>query len=56
MNGEDLPLVLLPGLDWELVERYIEELDGAIACGGDELVLVRFGPGDVVEGVLGIKP
>jgi len=56
MNGEDLPLVLLPRLDGELVKRYIEELDGAVAGGGDELVLVRFGPGDVVEGVLGIKP
>lgn len=56
MNGEDLPLVLLPGLDGELVKRYIEELDGTIACGGDELVLVRFRPGDVVEGVLSIKP
>lgn len=56
MNGEDLPLMLLPGLDGELVERYVEELNGAIACGNDELVLVRFGPGDVVEGVLGIEP
>lgn len=56
MNGKDLALVLLPGLDGELVKRYVEELDGAIACGCDELVLVRFGPGDVVEGVLGIKP
>lgn len=56
MHGEDFSLMLLPGLHWEFIERGVEELDGAVAGGDYELVLMRFGPGEVVEGVLGIEP
>ena len=55
MNGEDFTFVLLPGLDGEVVEVRVEEFDGAVASGGDELVFVDFGPGEVVERVLGVK-
>lgn len=56
VHGEDFSLMLLPGLHWEFIERGVEELDGAVAGGDYELVLMRFGPGEVVEGVLGIEP
>lgn len=56
MHGEDFPLVLLPGLYGEVVERYVEELDRAVAGGNYRLVFVRFGPGDVEEGVLRVEP
>ena len=35
VHGEDLPLVLLPRLDREFIEHYIEELDRPIACSND---------------------
>lgn len=56
MDGEYFPLVLLPRLDGELVQTDIEELDRAIACSYHNLVLVRFGPRKIVEGVLSVKP
>ena len=56
MDGKDLPFVLLPRLDWELIEADIEKLDGTVASSDYALVLVCFGPGEVVEGILGIKP
>jgi hypothetical protein len=54
--GEDFARVLGPGLDWELREGDVEEFDGAVAAGGEDLVLVRFGPCAVEEGVLGVEP
>lgn len=56
MNGKHLPLMLLPGLHGEFVQGDVEELDGAVAGGDDALVLVRFGPAEVVEGILRVKP
>lgn len=56
MHGEDFSHVLFPGLDGELVDADVEELDGAIAGRDQDLVLVRFGPGEVEEGVLRVEP
>lgn len=56
MHGEHFSLMLVPGLDGEFVERDVEQLDGAIAGSNHDLVLVRFRPGQVVEGVLSVKP
>lgn len=47
--GEDFARVLLPGCDGEVGHVYVEEFYGAVAAGGEELVLVRFGPGAVEE-------
>lgn len=54
--GEDFARVLLPGCDGVGWYVYVEELDGAVAAGGEELVLVRFGPGAVEERVLRVEP
>jgi hypothetical protein len=48
--------VLLPGLDGELGKCDVEEFYGAVAACGEDLVLVRFGPCAVEEGVLGVEP
>lgn len=48
--------MLLPGGDGELLQGNVEELNAAVAAGGQDLVLVRFRPGGVEEGILGIKP
>ena len=48
--------MLLPRLHGEAVEAYVEELDRAIARGDDQLILVDFGPGEIVKRVLGIEP
>jgi len=56
MNGKDFAVVLLPGLHRKLVQGNIKELDGPIARSDYDLVLVGFGPGKVIERVLGIKP
>ncbi len=56
MNGKDFAVVLLPGLHRKLVQGNIEELDGPIARSDYDLVLMGFGPGKVIERVLGIKP
>lgn len=56
MHREDFSHVLFPGLNGEFVEADVEELDGAIAGGYEDLVLVGFGPGEVKEGVLRVKP
>ena len=49
MYGEDFARVLLPGCDGEVGHVYVEEFYRAVAAGGEELVLVRFGPGAVEE-------
>ena len=56
MDGKNFALVLLPGLHRELVEGDVEELDGTIASSDDDLILVGFGPREVVERILRIKP
>jgi hypothetical protein len=55
-HAEDFARVLGPGLHGELGQRDVEEFDGAVAAGGEDLVLVRFGPGAVEEGVLRVEP
>lgn len=44
--------MLLPRLDGELRDRDVEELDRAVAATNSHLVLVRFRPGCIEEGVL----
>lgn len=56
MDGEDLARVFLPRLHGELVEGDVEELDGAVAAGGEELVFVCLAPRGVEEGVLRVEP
>jgi len=53
---EDFPVMLFPGLDWEFIETNVEELDGAIAGCDEALIFVGFGPGEIEEGILGVKP
>ncbi len=56
MYSKDFSHVLFPGLNREFVDTDIEELDGAVACSGQDLILVCFGPGEVKEGVLRVEP
>ena len=56
MHAEDLARVLAPRLDGELVHVDVEELDRAVAACGEDLRFVRFGPGAVEKGVLGVEP
>ena len=48
VHGENLPLVFLPRLDRKFIQRYVEELDGTIAGCDDKLILMGFGPREVV--------
>lgn len=56
MYAEDFAVVFSPVLDGEIVQIAVEELDAAIARRSQDLVLVDFRPGKVVEGVLGGEP
>ena len=56
MHGKHFAVVLLPGLDREFIQADVEELDGAVSCCYQQLVFMDFGPGKVVEGVLGVVP
>lgn len=56
MYSEDFSHVLFPGLNGELVKADVEELNGAITGSDEDLVLVRFRPGEVEEGVLRVEP
>lgn len=56
VHGEDFARVLLPGGNGVRGHVDVEELDGAVAAGGEELVLMRFGPSAVEERVLGVEP
>ena len=42
VDGKHLPLVLLPGLDRELIEGDVEKFDGAISCSDHDLILMGF--------------
>lgn len=54
--AEDFAVVFSPVLDGEIVQVAVEELDAAIARCCQDLVLVYFRPGKVVEGVLSGEP
>jgi hypothetical protein len=56
VHSKDFARVLLPGCDGVGGYVDIEEFDGAVAAGCEELVFVRFGPGAVEERVLGVEP
>ena len=43
-------------MDGKFVNSDVEKLDGAIAGSDEDLVLMRFGPGEVEEGVLRVEP
>lgn len=42
MRSKNLPLVLLPRLEGEVVESYVKQLEGTIASGHHQLILVNF--------------
>lgn len=48
--------MLSPVLDGEIVQVVVEELDTAISGCREDLILVDFRPGEVIEGILGGKP
>lgn len=56
VHGEDLSHVLFPGLYREFIDTNVEELDGTITPSDQDLVLVRFGPGEIEEGILRVEP
>ena len=56
VDCEDLSIVLFPRLYREFIDADVEEFDGAISGGDYDLVLVSFGPGEVVEGILCVEP
>ena len=56
MHSVHFSVVFLPRLDGKFVETDIEEFDGAVAGCDQDLILVALGPGEVVEGVLRVKP
>ena len=56
MDGEDFSIMFFPRSNGELVKTDVEEFDGTIACRYEDLVLMRFGPGEVVEGILSVEP
>lgn len=53
VDGEDFTGMLLPALDWVVVNRGVEELNASITRGGQCLIFVGLGPGQLVERVLG---
>jgi hypothetical protein len=55
VHGKHLAAVALPGLHGKLVQADVEELDGAVAAGYDQLVLVQLGPGEIVNGILCVE-
>ena len=56
MHRKNLALMLLPRLNRKIIKGNIEEFQRAVPRGDDKLVLVRFRPGGVKEGVLGVEP
>ena len=55
MHREDFSIVFLPRSYGELVKADVEKLDGAIASCDEHLVLMGFGPGKVIQGVLRVE-
>lgn len=56
VDGKDFARVLLPRGNGVRGHVDVEELDGAVAAGRQQLVLVRFRPRAVEEGVLRVEP
>lgn len=54
-DGKRLALVFVKVHDGKVVDTEVKELERAIATCDNELVLVDLGPGEIVEGVIGIK-
>jgi hypothetical protein len=48
VDTEDLAIMFFPVLDWEVFQIAVEELNAAIAGGCEDLILVDFGPGEIV--------
>lgn len=47
--------MFLPGLDRETRDIDIKELDRAVSTCADQLILIRFRPGEIVKGILGVE-
>jgi hypothetical protein len=56
IHTKHLPIVLLPVHDREIISACVIELDASITRRGQELVVVDFRPGSVIEGVLCGEP
>jgi hypothetical protein len=56
VHTKHLPTVFLPVHDREIIGGCVVELDAAITRRSQDLVLVDFGPGKVIEGVLCGEP
>lgn len=56
IHAEHFSVMFFIVLDGEVVECAVEELDTAVARRREDLVLVDFGPGEIVEGILGCEP
>jgi len=55
-NRKSFALVLVEVHDGKVVDSHIEEFNGAITTCHGELVLVDFGPGQVVQRIVRIEP
>ena len=55
MHGKDVAAVLLPAGDGELAHAHVEQLDAAVAAGGQELVRMLLRPRQVEQTVLGLE-
>ena len=49
---EDFPIMFFPVHDRKIIGRRIVELDATITRCGEDLVLMNFRPGKIIEGVL----
>lgn len=54
-DGKGLALVFVKVHDGKVVDAEVKELEGAIAACDNELILVDFGPGEVVERVICVE-
>ena len=41
--------------DWKVVDSQVEEFQRAVTTSDNELVLVDFGPGQIVERIIGVE-
>lgn len=56
VDAEDFAIVFFPVLDGEVVQVAVEELDAAVSRRCEDLALVHFRPGEVVQCVLRSEP
>ncbi len=54
-DGKGLALVFVKVHDGKVVDAEIKELQRAIAASDDELVLVDFGPGEIVKRIVCVE-